>query len=83
MNSIILYNIVSMIAREVDCQMPTVEVVAALLEAVTPADIHALPPAQRRRFARACRQAAEMAEPKRERPKAGVLYDLCQGERGQ
>jgi hypothetical protein len=62
--------------------MPTVEEVAALLEAVTPTDVQALPPAQRRRFAAACRRAVEMAT-RADAPKVGgVLYDLRGGRQG-
>ena len=59
--------------------MPLAEKVAALLEAVTPADVQALPPTARRRFAAACRHAADMAEPRQPEPKSGVLLDLKRG----
>jgi hypothetical protein len=54
-----------------------------LLEALSPADLRAMPPAARRRFAAACRQAADLAEPKPDAPKAGVLCDLRQGARAE
>jgi hypothetical protein len=63
--------------------MSVVEKAAALLEAVSPADLQAMPPAARRRFAAACRQAADLAEPKPDAPRAGVLCDLRRGDRAQ
>jgi hypothetical protein len=57
--------------------MQAVEHAAALLEALTQADVEAMPPARRRRFAAMCRRAAKMAEPgEAEHPKSGVLHDL-------
>ena len=58
--------------------MPNAEKAAALLEAITPADVAALDPVRRRLFAALCRGAAELAEPRSE-PKAGVLAALPNG----
>jgi hypothetical protein len=56
--------------------MPVAEKIAALFEILTAADVAAMPPAARRRFAAACRHWAEQAEPRAEPAKAGVLADL-------
>ena len=61
--------------------MPLAQKVAALLTAITPADVEALPPVQRRRFADLCRHCAELAERDEPAPKAGVLALLKHGER--
>jgi hypothetical protein len=56
--------------------------IVALLASLSPADIEALPPVQRRRFADGCRRAAELAESQERRrthPKAGVLAALSDG----
>jgi hypothetical protein len=58
--------------------MPVVEKAAALLEAITPAELAAMPPARRRRFADLCRHVAGLAEPV-EQPKAGVLAEIRAG----
>jgi len=79
-NTIILYNIVNLFRPRGDT-MPDIELAAALLEALTPADVQALPPTTRRRFAAVCRRCAELAEPKPEKPKAGVLAALYDGAR--
>jgi hypothetical protein len=55
--------------------------IVALLVSLSPADIEYLPPAERRRLADHCRHAAELAEPKRATPGAGVLVDLRGGRR--
>jgi hypothetical protein len=55
--------------------------VAALLEAVSSADIAGMTPVERRRFADRCRHLADLAEPKPDAPKAGVLADLRNGRR--
>jgi hypothetical protein len=57
--------------------MSVIEKTIALLGGITPADVQALPPAQRRRFADICKHWANLAE----RPgdgvrKVGVLSDL-------
>ena len=57
--------------------MSVIEKTIALLGGLTPADVQALPPVQRRRFADICMHWAKLAE----RPgdtirKAGVLSDL-------
>jgi hypothetical protein len=57
--------------------MSVIEKTIALLGGLTPADVQALPPAQRRRFADICRHLAVMAEPRDDKtPKAGVLSHL-------
>lgn len=43
--------------------MPFAEKVAAMLEALTIADVEALPPARRRQLADLCRHWAKLAEP--------------------
>lgn len=57
--------------------------VAALLEALRPADIEALPPFTRRQLADRCRHLAALAEREPDAPKAGVLARLQDGERAQ
>jgi hypothetical protein len=59
--------------------MPVVEKAAALLEAITPAELAAMPPARRRRFADLCRHVAGLAEPRTDTPKAGVLAEIRAG----
>ena len=59
--------------------MRLVDRAAAMLEVLTAADIEALPLAERRRFAAHCRRAADLAEPRPETPKAGVLVELRDG----
>jgi|KBSMisStandDraft_5_1062788.scaffolds.fasta_scaffold3112714_1 hypothetical protein len=58
--------------------------IAALFEGLRTADVEAMPPAERRRFADWCRHWADAAEP-RARPapvsKTGVLHDLKTGAR--
>jgi hypothetical protein len=58
--------------------MSVVEKTIALLGGLNPADLQALPPAQRRRFADICRHLADVAEPRAYEgiPKTGVLFDL-------
>jgi len=62
----------------------TTDQIAALFEGLRTADVEAMPPAERRRFADWCRHWAEAAEP-RARPapvsKTGVLHDLKTGAR--
>ena len=55
--------------------------VADLLAGLTPADVQALPPIQRRRFADMCRHWAALADHNDDKPKAGVLARLSEGER--
>ncbi|HWE21738.1 MAG TPA: hypothetical protein VG758_31935 [Hyphomicrobiaceae bacterium] len=61
--------------------MSVIEKTVALLDALTPTDVQALPPAQRRRFADICKHWAQLAEPRAEPPKAGILSDLKRGMR--
>jgi hypothetical protein len=56
--------------------MPVAEKIAALFETLTVADVAAMPPATRRRFAALCRHWAEQAEPRAEPPKSGGIADL-------
>lgn len=63
--------------------MSIAEKAYALLGALTPADIQALPPAKRQRFADLCRHLAEVAERPIATPaKVGILADLRRGDRG-
>jgi len=55
---------------------PLASHVAALMEILTPGDLEILRPAERRRFADLCRRCAQLAEPRPNGPKAGVLFDL-------
>jgi hypothetical protein len=55
--------------------MSVIEKTIALLGGLSPADLQALPPAQRRRFADICKHWANLAERDAVR-KAGVLSDL-------
>jgi hypothetical protein len=61
--------------------MPLAQKTAALLTALSPADMEALTPSQRQRFAALCRHVAEMAEPSTRitAPKSGVLFALRNG----
>jgi Cdc6-like AAA superfamily ATPase len=54
--------------------------VSDLLNALTTADVDALPPVDRRRFADLCRHVAEIAE-REQKPKDGVLALLGRGDR--
>jgi hypothetical protein len=54
--------------------------VFALLTSLSPADIEALPPFERRRLADMCRHVAQLAErEKEEPPKAGFIAELADG----
>jgi len=59
--------------------MPVVEKAAALMEAITPAELQAMAPHARRRFAAVCRRTAELAETIDNAAKAGVLAELRDG----
>jgi hypothetical protein len=52
----------------------------ALLDALTPADVQALSPFERRRFADLCKHLADLAE-RPDPPKAGFIEQLARGER--
>jgi hypothetical protein len=61
--------------------MSVIEKTIALLGGLSPADVQALPPAQRRRFADMCKHWANLAERHGDRHgdtgrKVGVLSDL-------
>jgi len=60
--------------------MSVIEKTVALLDALTPTDVQALPPAQRRRFADICKHWATLAD-RADAPKTGVLCDLKRGAR--
>lgn len=67
--------------------MPVADKISALFAALTEAEVLALPPAERRRFADVCRYWAERADPPKpavtiQTPKSnGVLALLARGER--
>ncbi|HEX5998952.1 MAG TPA: hypothetical protein VFZ16_06105 [Hyphomicrobiaceae bacterium] len=61
--------------------MSVIEKTVALLDALTISDLESLPPARRRRFADVCKHWADLAEPRPEPPKAGILSDLKRGYR--
>jgi hypothetical protein len=57
--------------------MSVIEKTIALLGGISPADVRALPPAQRRRFADICKHWANLADRQGESArKGGVLADL-------
>ncbi len=55
--------------------------ITALFEALTVADVQALSPAERRRFADWCQLWAKRAEQRAQAPKSGVLLDLQDRQR--
>ena len=59
--------------------------IVALLVALGPDDVEALPPATRRRLADHCRRVVTLAEPgpRRGERRNGVLGDLDQGQRSE
>ena len=59
--------------------MSVAEKAEALLSAVTAAELQAMAPAARRRFADVCRRAADLAEPKAAAPTSGALASLRDG----
>jgi hypothetical protein len=61
--------------------MPAAAKIAALFEQLTRADVDAMPPAERQRFAALCRHWGHVAEPREEPPKVGVLGELQQNGR--
>jgi hypothetical protein len=61
---------------------------AALLEGLTTADVEAMSPAERERFAALCKHWWRKAEPPAHhpadgRPRSGVLASLKDGQRGE
>jgi hypothetical protein len=62
--------------------MPLAAKVLALLTSLSPADVQALPPFERRRLADLCRYVAQLAERQDPpQPSAGVLALLDRGDR--
>jgi epoxyqueuosine reductase QueG len=61
--------------------IPTADKIVALLVALSPAAVEALPPGERRRLAEYCRRAAEMAA-RADAPRQGVLAALREGRLG-
>jgi hypothetical protein len=61
--------------------MPLAQNVFDLLSALTPTDVEALPPVERRRLADVLRHWATLAERDDDKPKAGVLALLGRGDR--
>ena len=59
------------------------KIVAMLNGVMTRAELDAMRPAERRRFAELCRYWARVAELGEPKPKAGVLANLQDGERSQ
>jgi hypothetical protein len=57
--------------------------IVALIGHLSPADIEALPPAERRRLADQCRHVAKLAEEGKPQPKAGILGELRNSGRGE
>jgi hypothetical protein len=56
---------------------------SALLDAMTQADIDALPPARRERLGQLLRHWADRCDPPKDERKAGAISDLRRGERGE
>lgn len=61
--------------------MSVTEKAIALLGFLTPQDVRAMPPAQRRNFRDLCLALARVAD--EQPPKVGVLADLRDGQRAQ
>ena len=59
--------------------MSVVEKTFALLTALKPSDVQALPPFERRRFSDLCKHWASIADEPKAMAPAGVLYDLKRG----
>jgi hypothetical protein len=60
--------------------MSVIDKTVALLNALSPADVQALPPFERRRFVDTLKYWATVAE-RPEPPKAGFIEQLARGER--
>ena len=58
--------------------MSVIEKTVALLSALSPADVQAMPPIERRRFADLLRHWAKLAD-KSATPKSGVLAQIASG----
>ena len=64
--------------------LTSIEKIDALMAGVTRADIQRMPPAHRQRLAQVLRYIADLADPpKAHSPKAGVLAELRDGQRGE
>ena len=63
--------------------MTLVTRIKALVIAIEPRDFDNMSPAERRRTADLFRHVADMAEPRPDAPKAGVLCDLGRGIRAE
>jgi hypothetical protein len=59
--------------------------IVALLVALGPDDVEALPPAERRRLADQCQRVVNLADPRPAKcgQRPGVLGDLAQGQRSE
>jgi hypothetical protein len=65
-----------------EATMPVAEKIAALMEQLTQAEVEAMAPAMRERFAFLCSRWANVARVRhQDGPKAGVLADLRRGLR--
>jgi hypothetical protein len=62
---------------------PITTKLAALLNALTQADIEALPPARRRQLGQLLKHWGARCDPPQDQPKSGVLSDLRRGLRGE
>jgi hypothetical protein len=64
--------------------LTSIEKIDALMAGVTRADIQRMPPTHRQRLAQVLRHVADLADPpKVHSPKAGVLAQLRDGQRGE
>jgi hypothetical protein len=60
-----------------------IEKTIAFLDNLTREELDRLPPAHRQKFAALCHHWWQLAERRREQPKAGVLSKLKDGERSE
>jgi hypothetical protein len=60
-----------------------VDKVIALLMSLSVGSVRSLPPVTRRHLAEQCRRVADIADPSRPAPQAGVLADLSNGVRSE
>jgi hypothetical protein len=61
--------------------LTSIETVEALMTGFTEAEIEKMEPARRQRLAQVLRRIADMADPQRVTPTAGVLQDLSRRPR--